>query len=292
MSTQARFRIFEKTAEPHISLLLSANFIPSKLYALHYALKSPFFSILLILVLGEGCSHEPPSPRAFASTEPAQKSAQDSVPATVDINYLLGKFDPATRKDFVAIGKPYSDKPGMMLRIEAFESFKKMFEAAEKDGITLKIISSERNFDKQKDIWESKWARFAKDAPAAKDRALKILEYSAMPGASRHHWGTDVDLNDLNNPSFEKNGRFEKAYAWLTAHAHEYGFCQPYTAGRSAGYREEKWHWSYTPLSKTFLEQYKNHITDARIKGFKGDQTAAEIGILKNYVLGINPDCH
>lgn len=292
MSTQARFRIFEKTAEPHISLLLSANFVPSKLYALHYALKSPFFSFLLVLVLGGGCSHEPPSSRAFASTEPALKSAQDSVPAAVDINYLLGKFDPATRKDFVAIGKPYSDKPGMMLRKEAFESFKKMFEAAEKDGITLKIISSERNFDKQKDIWEGKWARFAKDAPAAKDRALKILEYSAMPGASRHHWGTDVDLNDLNNPSFEKNGRFEKAFAWLAAHAHEYGFCQPYTAGRTAGYREEKWHWSYTPLSKIFLEQYKNHISDARIKGFKGDQTAAEIGILKNYVLGINPDCH
>lgn len=292
MSTQARFRIFEKTAEPHISLLLSANFVPSKLYSMHYALKSPFFSFLLILVLGGGCSQESPSSRAFASTEPGQKSVQDSVPPTVDINYLLGKFDPATRKDFVAIEKPYSEKPGMMMRKEAFESFKKMFEAAEKDGITLKIISSERNFDKQKDIWEGKWARFAKDAPAAKDRALKILEYSAMPGASRHHWGTDVDLNDLNNPSFEKNGRFEKAYAWLTVHAHEYGFCQPYTAGRTAGYREEKWHWSYTPLSKTFLEQYKTHITDARIKGFKGDQTAAEIGILKNYVLGINPDCH
>ena len=268
------------------------EFRASKLKIVNYMLRSTAFSFLLILVSGWGCLHEPPSQRALASSEAAAKPPQDSVPASVDTDYLLGKFDPAARKDFVAIGKPYSDKPGMMLRKEAFEAFKKMFEAAEKDGIALKIISSERNFDKQREIWEGKWARFAKDAPAAKARALKILEYSAMPGASRHHWGTDVDLNDLNNPSFEKNGRFEKSYAWLSAHAHEYGFCQPYTAGRPAGYREEKWHWSYTPLSKIFLEQYKNHITDARIKGFKGDQTAAEIGILKNYVLGINPDCH
>ncbi len=132
----------------------------------------------------------------------------DSVP--VDISYLLGKFDPAARKDFVAVGKPYSDKSGMMLRKEAFEAFKKMFEAAEKDGIALKIISSTRNFDRQKEIWEGKWTRFARDQPAAKDRALKILEYSAMPGASRHHWGTDVDLNDLNNPSFEKTAVSKK----------------------------------------------------------------------------------
>jgi LAS superfamily LD-carboxypeptidase LdcB len=155
----------------------------------------------------------------------------------------------------------------------------------------LKIISGTRNFERQKEIWEGKWARFAKDAPAPKDRALKILEYSSMPGSSRHHWGTDIDLNDLNNSSFEKGGKHEKVYQWLAEHAHEYGFCQPYTAGRPSGYREEKWHWSYTPLSKILLEQYKNNLSDADIKGFKGAETATEIGIVKNYVSGINSAC-
>lgn len=222
----------------------------------------------------------------------AMTRTTDSIPAAkIDTDYLLGKFDPASHPDFVAVGKPYSDKSGMSLRKEAFAAFKKMFEAAEKEGVVLKIISSTRNFERQKEIWEGKWTRFAKDAPVAKDRALKILEYSSMPGSSRHHWGTDVDLNDLNNPAFEKGGKYEKVYAWLSAHAHEYGFCQPYTAGRPSGYHEEKWHWSYTPLSKSFLEQYKNTISETDIKGFKGAETATEIGIVKNYVLGINDAC-
>lgn len=229
---------------------------------------------------------------ASATAIPASQFAADSVPkTTANTEYLLGKFDPATHPDFVAVSAPYSDKPNMRLRKESFEAFKKMFEAAEKDGITLKIISSTRSFYRQKEIWEGKWERFAKDAPAAKDRALKILEYSSMPGSSRHHWGTDIDLNELENHHFEKGGQHEKLYQWLVAHAHEYGFCQPYTAGRPSGYFEEKWHWSYTPLSKPFLEQYKNSLSDADIEGFKGAETAAEIGVVKNYVLGIDANC-
>ena len=256
-----------------------------------FMLKNPAIPALLLLVAGGSCREETPRRGVSPAARPVDMPLRDSVPAPVDIAYLLGKFDPAARKDFVTVGKPYSDKSGMMLRKETFEAFKKMFEAAEKEGIALRIVSATRNFDRQREIWEGKWDRFAKNTPAAKERALKILEYSAMPGASRHHWGTDIDLNDLNNASFEKNGRFEKAYAWLAAHAREYGFCQPYTAGRPSGYKEEKWHWSYLPLSRLFLEQYKNNVADDRIKGFKGDETAAEIGILKNFVLGINPDC-
>lgn len=274
-----------------ISLLLPANSASFNTIVVKIMLKSPLLPALILLLFTIRCRQESSSAQALARVVPENGSMRDSVPGGTDSAYLLGKFDPTTRPDFVTVGKPYSDKPGMMLRKETFEAYKKMFEAAEREGITLKIISATRTFERQRDIWDGKWTRFAKETPEAKKRALKILEYSAMPGASRHHWGTDVDLNDLNNPSFEKNGRFEKAYAWLSVHAHEYGFCQPYTAGRANGYREEKWHWSYTPLSKAFLEQYQKDIDDTRIKGFKGDETAAEIGILKNYVLGINPDC-
>jgi hypothetical protein len=215
----------------------------------------------------------------------------DSLPPGVGKAYLLGKFDPAKHPDFVAIGRPYSEKANMMLRKETFDAFKKMFEAAQKEGIPLLIISGTRNFDRQKAIWEEKWGRYAKQAPEARQRALKILEYSSMPGSSRHHWGTDIDLNDLNNAAFEKGGRHEKVYTWLVAHAHEYGFCQPYTAGRSSGYFEEKWHWSYTPVSKPLLHAYQDSIRDADIRGFKGADTAPAIAIVRNYVLGINANC-
>ncbi len=247
----------------------------------------------LSLILAIACGNvETPVSSAQLSVSP-ERFAADSlpIPAPVSKDYLLGKFDPAKHPDFVSVGKPYADKPGMMLRKEAFEAFKKMWESAQKAGISLKIISSTRTFDQQKNIWEGKWNRFAQEAPAPKNRALKILEFSSMPGSSRHHWGTDIDLNDLNNPAFEPGGKHEKVYEWLAAHAHEFGFCQPYTAGRPHGYHEEKWHWSYTPLSKSFLAQYKSGVTDADIQGFLGSNLAGEIGAVKHYVLGINQDC-
>lgn len=246
-----------------------------------------FAGLLLLAACACGNAGTPPS----NSLHPTA-ALTDSVPAAVvSKEYLLGKFDPARHPDFVSVGKPYTDKPNMMLRRETFEAFKKMWESAAKEGLSLKIISSTRNFEQQKNIWEGKWSRFAKDAPAPKARALKILEYSSMPGSSRHHWGTDIDLNDLSNASFEKGGKHEKVYTWLSAHAQDFGFCQPYTAGRKEGYQEEKWHWSYTPLSKPFLAQFKTSIANADIQGFLGAQLASEIGVVEHYVLGINDSC-
>ena len=82
------------------------------------------------------------------------------------------------------------------------------------------------------------------EVPEPVERARMILTYSSMPGTSRHHWGTDMDLNKDNNGYFA-TGEGLKVYEWLQAHAHEYGFCQPYTPkgpNRPEGYNEEKWH--------------------------------------------------
>ncbi len=251
----------------------------------------PFLVFSTVLILA--CSNADTSASAPPPTLVSAPRSTDTlpVPALVSKDYLLGKFDPAKHPDFVPLGKPYTDRPGMMLRKEAFEAFQKMWEKARADGISLKIISSTRNFNQQKIIWEGKWNRFAQTAPDPKARALKILEFSSMPGSSRHHWGTDIDLNDLNNAAFEPGGKHLKVYQWLAAHAQEFGFCQPYTAGRTHGYQEEKWHWSYTPLSRPFLAQFKTSITDSDLQGFLGANLAGEIGAVRHYVLGINQEC-
>jgi len=225
-------------------------------------------------------------------------SAESGVPAgsaaAVSTDYLMGKFNPARHPDFVPVGQPYTNKTGMILHRETFSAFKKMWAAAKKEGVTLIIISSTRSFEQQKSIWEGKWSRFAAEQPEKETRARKILEYSAMPGASRHHWGSDIDLNDLNNPSFETGGRFNNVYDWLRKHAHEYGFCQPYTAKndrRPNGYNEEKWHWSYLPVAAPLLRQYNQSVRDDMFKGFSGAETAKQLHIVDHYVLGINQDC-
>ena len=215
---------------------------------------------------------------------------------------LLGKIRPAQDRGFVIISSAYTtDTIDIYLRKSAYEAFVRMAQAAQEAGVSLKIRSATRNFAVQRWIWESKWSGRRKvggmnlkdTIPEPKQRALKILEYSSMPGTSRHHWGTDIDLNAFNNAYFAA-GEGQKAYAWLVAHASNYGFCQVYTEqgeDRPSGYHEEKWHWSYLPLAQQFLGQYNKQISYADIKGFDGSLVAEEIGAIEKYVNGIAPLC-
>jgi zinc D-Ala-D-Ala carboxypeptidase len=230
----------------------------------------------------------PPSAASVGQALPAASTAE------VSTEYLMGRFDPTTHPDFVRVGAAHTPKPAMLLRREAYEAFVRMFDAAQKDGVTLSIISSTRTFAQQKNIWEGKWERYATQHPDATDRALKILEYSSMPGSSRHHWGTDIDLNDLNNRAFEGTGKHRKVYDWLVAHAAEYGFGQPYTPkgeARPRGYNEEKWHWSYLPLAQPFRQQYLAQLKNSDISGFKGAETAAAVHAVEYYVGGVAQNC-
>lgn len=216
----------------------------------------------------------------------------------VDKKYLLGQFDPNSDSRFSKLKDEHTSGSarGAVLRTEAYEAFQKMAEAAKKEGITLTIISATRNFESQKRIWENKWNGKTKvegkDLTIVKDKAERakiILRFSSMPGSSRHHWGTDMDLNSLENSYFE-SGDGLKIYQWLVAHAQEFGFCQSYTSkadGVRTGYEEEKWHWSYLPLSKQFLETYVKTIQYKDIAGFKGSDTASSIKIIENYVQGV-----
>ncbi|MCS6973646.1 MAG: M15 family metallopeptidase [Cyclobacteriaceae bacterium] len=212
---------------------------------------------------------------------------RDQKPTEKD--YLLGRFDPSADARFVKPDDQYTTGAArsQYLRKETYAAFVSMAEAAKKDGVQLVIVSATRNFETQKIIWERKWNdESAIRNPA--DRARKILQYSSMPGTSRHHWGTDLDLNSLNNEYFA-SGEGRKVYQWLTTHAAQFGFCQPYTSkstGRT-GYEEEKWHWSYTPLSRPFLCEYEALIQIPDITGFAGSETAAELDVITNYVAGV-----
>ena len=229
-------------------------------------------------------------------------STDHHIDTSITLDYLMGKFDPAKHPAFTKIELLYADRSGMYLRKEAYEAFKKMHAAAKADGIRLQIRSAARNFDSQKRIWEGKWNGQRKleggeDAskvyPDPIQRAKRILLWSSMPGSSRHHWGTDIDLNNFTNAYFEK-GKGLKEYEWLVAHAGAFGFCQPYSPkgeARPDGYNEEKWHWSYLPIAQPLTHQAALRLKDTMIMGFAGAEVAPDIQIVQKYVLGINKAC-
>jgi len=222
------------------------------------------------------------------------KSKKDTVvdiPKIVDTpkienNFLLGKFNYRSNPDFIKVDKAFSSKT-LYIQKKTYDSFKQMQIAAKKEGVNLIIVSGTRNFNEQKAIWNRKWKRYNNLTPI--NRAKKILEYSSMPTTSRHHWGTDIDLNNLNNSYFE-TGTGKKIYDWLKENGNNYGFYQVYTDktnGRT-GYNLERWHWSYLPLSSKYLEAYNSQITYDDISSFKGSELAKQIQMIKNYVNGIS----
>jgi len=214
---------------------------------------------------------------------------------------LLGQIKASEQADFSIIEKPYTNKSNMYMKTQAYEAYKEMYADAAKEGIELTIVSAFRSFYHQKAIWEAKWTGkrkvlgndLSKKYPNAEARAKVILMFSSMPGTSRHHWGTDVDIYSVEDADFLK-GKGKKIYDWLVKNAHNYGYCQVYTPKpetRTTGYEEEKWHWSFIPIAKKYIDAYRQQISYKDIGGFKGDHVAKKIEIIEKYVMGVNPDC-
>ncbi len=215
---------------------------------------------------------------------------------------LLGKIKPANNAAFTKVDSEYilGDRT-IYLRKEVFRAFTKMYDSAKTCGIELKLISGFRSFEHQQRIWEGKWngkiaatgLNFSDPNLTDLKKAQIILNYSSMPGISRHHWGTDIDIIDLN-PKYFETTKGKKAYSWLKTNAKNFGFCQPYTAFdsiRSSGFWEEKWHWSYFPISDLMLKDYQRLIKYSDISGFKGCWTADSLKVIENYVFNISADC-
>lgn len=276
-------------------------------------MKSSYYIFLLVLIFGN-CQTVPVD-KDGEETEVALAAVLDTAEepeevvepievvfdSTITEAYLMGQFDPAKDERFVRIETKYAKRGGMLMRKEAYAAFVEMADAAAKEGVKLYILSATRNFQRQKAIWEAKWTGsrqvdgqdLSKTMPDVKQRAQKILQWSSMPGSSRHHWGTDIDINALENSYFAKDKGLEE-YNWLVKNAANFGFCQPYSPKgeeRPAGYNEEKWHWSYLPLAVPLTEQVKLRMSNDKINGFQGAAAAQEVDIVTNYVLGINEAC-
>ena len=103
-----------------------------------------------------------------------------------DLDLLLGK------KEITASTKEFTLLPQVAL------AFEKMEVAAKKDSVDLKVVSSYRSYNTQKSIWNRKYKRFISEGLTGSEAIKKIVEYSTLPGTSRHHWGTDVDLIEEN----------------------------------------------------------------------------------------------
>ncbi len=162
---------------------------------------------------------------------------------------------------------------GHRLQATAARAFAALQADARAAGFELAIASSFRSFDRQLAIWNAKadGTRAVHDERGATvdmamlaptDRLHAILRYSAMPGSSRHHWGSDLDVYDasavdadyrvqLSPQEVAPDGVFDPLHRWLDqrmAAGESHGFYRPYAQDRG-GVAPERWHLSYAPLA-------------------------------------------
>ena len=180
---------------------------------------------------------------------------------------LTGK----SREHLVNLPTPHS--PHHFLQAQAMNAFQGLQQSAAKNGFNLQPASSFRDFARQQLIWNGKFNGERKvhdDAGNALDlthlddwqKARAILRWSALPGASRHHWGTEIDIFDpdllpqgqslqLEPWEYKKGGYFFELSEFLTENLPHFDFSLPFMqmpAEKKIG--REPWHISYIPLAE------------------------------------------
>jgi len=162
------------------------------------------------------------------------------------------------------------------VHVHAITALRGLRALAKKAGFDLVPLSAFRDFGRQLAIWNGKYTGerplFAANGErldvlgmTPSERVAAILRWSALPGASRHHWGTDVDLVDRNAipeayavqltpEEFSPGGPFAGLGAWLDEHAARFGFFRPFRGLRS-GVQAEPWHFSFAPVAEPARRQ-------------------------------------
>lgn len=203
--------------------------------------------------------------------------------------------------------------PACVLHRDVIKPFLAMRAAAAADGIELVAFSAFRDFDRQLGIWNGKFRgerpiqdRSGKPLDALTlspaERVAAILWWSALPGASRHHWGTDFDVLDARAkpPDYKlrvvpeeylAGGIFNHLTLWLDAHMHAFGFFRPYQTDRG-GVAPEPWHLSHATVARQAqaalsVENLRAVLAGSAIEGKEAVLAALEPSYA-NYVLNVD----
>ena len=198
------------------------------------------------------------------------------------------------------LGKPnlVEAAPGYLVDAEILPFLNKLKNVAAAEGFELRIESAYRPFERQLSIWNRK-ARgelpllSAEGVPMERPQdeeelMYAILTWSALPGASRHHLGTDLDVVDgracpegyeVQLTPEECSGMFAAFHKFLDerfATDGAFGFDRVFVPGRGK-IRPEGWHIAHLPTSRKRLEHFS---LDTLRKIYEGSDMACKRVVL------------
>ncbi len=185
--------------------------------------------------------------------------------------------------------RPDTERLEARVHAQVVAPFVRLRAEAAEVGFDLRIVSGFRSFERQRSIWNRKATGelaildsggepLAIEDMSEHEVAYAILRWSALPGASRHHWGTDIDVYDENArpPKYEielipseveNGGMFVPLHLWIDERIESstsQGFFRPYDADHQ-GVAPERWHLSYAPLAVVYEEALSLDVLRATI---------------------------
>lgn len=174
----------------------------------------------------------------------------------------------------------------LLVHKEVLASLQTMREEAATAGFNLKLASAFRGYEQQLNIWnaKAKGLRPLLDSSGTPldystltptEIVYAILRWSALPGASRHHWGSDMDVYDSSRmpegykvqlvpQESQPGGVFADFHLWLDDNLKHFGFFRPY-AHDLGGIAPERWHLSYAPIANEYQKALSYELLEETI---------------------------
>lgn len=204
---------------------------------------------------------------------------------------------------------------GQLIHPQIKTDFQALQNAAQKAGFELAIASGFRDFERQKTIWDQKFLGIRPMLDDANQRidvnqltedeiVHAILRWSALPGASRHHWGTDLDVFAKNTLAKNESLKLEPweylsghqadFFSWLKQNIAKFGFFLPYPKNNDntkRGIAFEPWHISHQASASTLQANLTQDVLQKVIKAtdIKGKKAIlAQLDSIYSHYVAIN----
>jgi LAS superfamily LD-carboxypeptidase LdcB len=195
----------------------------------------------------------------------------------------------STDTHLVRLSEDQADTENQFIHKQVLQPLIDLQLAGREAGFDIKICSAFRSFERQLFIWNGKASGmrpvmdpFGKainiQELSSWQKIQAILRWSALPGASRHHWGTDFDIFDANAmpenyqiqltpEEVQGDGLFAPMHDWLDDYlkSEKTNFYRPYALDKG-GIAPERWHLSYRPLADQYAQMLNIDVLSSRLK--------------------------
>lgn len=197
------------------------------------------------------------------------------MPANTSINIAV--LTGQTQHHVIALPAHCHHKQSKLIHQQVLPAFEQLQARAKLAGFNLDVVSSFRSFEQQLSIWNNKFNGLRpildhNSQPldtailSEEQKVFAILRWSMLPGASRHHWGTEIDVCDysalpkgyqlqLIPQEYDAGGYLAALSTWLDNNIADSGFYRPYRQDLG-GVSREPWHLSYLPIAAAKQQAY------------------------------------